>query len=127
MVVKKTLSLVLVIIASMLFCKTNSETDIANLPITELIKIEYLHHQEVLFSSEDKSSISKFVQFLLTASHDTTGVNYKSLEFIKFYDSQGKQYRIGVVENRFVAGGRKYIIPTNIKDYFELTFETKLP
>lgn len=89
-------------------------------------KIEFLNRAEVLHSSDSINAIVEFVKILASAENDTTGVTYKSFDFVKFYAGNGQEYRIAIKDNRFIAGGKKYIANFNIKEQYMVIFKIHL-
>lgn len=89
-------------------------------------KIEFLNRAEVLYGSDSIDAIVKFVKILASAENDTTGVTYKSFDFVKFFTGNGIEYRIAIKDNRFIAGGKKYITNVNIKEQYMDIFKIHL-
>lgn len=112
---------------NMSYCKPNKEIALSKFPTQNVCKIEFLNRFDVLFISDDKSKITDFIKMILSAKTDSSGLNYKSFEFIKLYACSGKSYRIAILENHFLAGGEKYIVEADIKKQFAILFNTTLP
>lgn len=106
----------------MLSCKINKEFDLNNFSDNNLRRIEFVNTDEVLYVSNDKDKINSFLKCILNSKLDTSGVNYKSFEFIRFYDSKGNSYRIAIMGYHFIAGGEKYIIEEDVKLLFQKLF-----
>ena len=102
-------------------CK-DSELGFVAIQLGEINRIELLNKDAVAFTSMDSSKIGQFLTFLLTASLDTSGQNFKSWNFAKLYNDKGEYYRIEMFGNLFKANGIRFSLNENVLPRFKSIF-----
>jgi hypothetical protein len=88
----------------------------------EIKKVELLNKETVAFSSTDTSKIRQFVTFLLSASQDNSGQNFKSWNFAKLYTDKGEFFRIEMFENFFRIKGIRFAQESEVLAKFKAIF-----
>jgi len=79
--------------------------------------IQLLHEERILATFSDTTKISQFISFVVD-SISVTNNDFKSFDFIKFIDKNGKSYRIEVFEKMFRFKGKRYILNSEIMQKF---------
>jgi hypothetical protein len=105
----------------LLFCKP-SELGFSYIQPGEIKKVELLNKESVAFSSTDTNKIRQFVSFLLTASQDNSGQDFKSWNFAKLYTDKGELFRIEMFEKLFRVKGIRFAQEADILAKFKAIF-----
>jgi hypothetical protein len=106
-----------------LLCSCNdAEKQFASIHVEEISKIELLNKDVVEFSSTDSDKIRNFLFFLLTASWDTSGQDFKSWNYAKFYTENGKFYRVEMFGKFIRTNGVRFALDSEVLARFKTIF-----
>jgi hypothetical protein len=91
-----------------------AEKQFATIPVEEINKIELLNKDVVEFSSTDAKKIHKFIFFLLSATWDTSGQDFKSWNYAKFYTETGTFYRVEMFGKYIRTNGVRFALDAEV-------------